>query len=168
MSQSEDDAHQLQQPLTLARLILWLREPKRRLKLLAGLCDACDGGKKGGAIASTVFAFFCNGRGQQREVLEHILVQVTRSIYEMLALWIYDGKLNDPNHEFFVGVNPSVSNERMWYKKYGIRKSMVPAFISIDQANKVNSPSCMTSLTTDYSVFGTIIYYKFCLGSSDW
>ncbi|KAL7062111.1 hypothetical protein AAHC03_0605 [Spirometra sp. Aus1] len=126
----------LRQPLTLTRLILWLQEPKRRLKLMAALCDACQG-KKGGALATQVYTFAEHGYTSLRAVMRHLLVNVTRALHEMIAQWIYDGKLNDPNQEFFVAVNPSVSNERLWYNKYSIRKSMVPRFISMEQAKKV-------------------------------
>ncbi|VDL95905.1 unnamed protein product [Schistocephalus solidus] len=129
----------LRQPLTLTRLILWLQEPKRRLKLMAALCDACQG-KKGGALATQVYTFAEHGYTSLRAVMRHLLVNVTRALHEMIAAWIYDGKLSDPNHEFFVAVNPSISNERLWYDKYSIRKSMLPRFISMEQAKRVGTP----------------------------
>ncbi len=80
-----------------------------------------------------------NGGPQLRTMLNTILVNVTRTIYEMIALWIYDGRLTaDPNQEFFVVVNPSASNDSLWYDKYGIKRSMLPVFIRMDQARKVS------------------------------
>uniref|UniRef100_A0A5K3EZA1 Gamma-tubulin complex component n=1 Tax=Mesocestoides corti TaxID=53468 RepID=A0A5K3EZA1_MESCO len=125
------------QPLTLLRLSHWLMEPKRRLKILAALADNCAS-LKGGALVSKVYEMAQNGGPQLKAMLTNILVDVTRTIYEMIALWIYDGRLSsDPNQEFFITTNPSANKDNLWSEKYGLRKSMVPVFISKDQARKI-------------------------------
>lgn len=79
-----------------------------------------------------------NGGPQIQAMLTTILVNVTRTIFEMISLWIYDGRLTaDTNQEFFITVNPSVDNSNLWTDKYGLRKSMVPVFIRKEQARKV-------------------------------
>ena len=40
--------------------------------------------------------------------------------------------------QFFVAADPTVKNDRLWHDKYSLRKSMIPTFISTDQAKKVN------------------------------
>ena len=39
--------------------------------------------------------------------------------------------------QFFVAADPTVKNDRLWHDKYSLRKSMIPTFISTDQARKV-------------------------------
>ena len=40
--------------------------------------------------------------------------------------------------QFFVAADPTVKNDRLWHDKYSLRKSMIPTFISTDQARKVS------------------------------
>ncbi|KAM7540599.1 hypothetical protein Aperf_G00000043295 [Anoplocephala perfoliata] len=125
------------QPLSLAQLCHWLMEPERRLKVLAALVDNCKL-LKGGALVSKVFEMSRNGGPQLKSMLTVILVNITRTIFEMISLWIYDGRLSpDANQEFFITVNPSVGKENLWAGKYGLRKAMVPIFITKGQARKI-------------------------------
>lgn len=39
--------------------------------------------------------------------------------------------------QFFVASDPTVKNDRLWHEKYGLRKSMIPNFLSTDQARRV-------------------------------
>ena len=41
--------------------------------------------------------------------------------------------------QFFVASDPTVKNDRLWHDKYSLRKSMIPSFLSIDQARRVSS-----------------------------
>ncbi|KAL5965025.1 Gamma-tubulin complex component 3 [Taenia solium] len=154
-SQSEMDPGK--QPLTLVQLSHWLMEPKRRLKILASLADICAS-LKGGALVSKVYEMSQNGGPQIQTMLTTILVNVTRTIFEMISLWIYDGRLTaDTNQEFFITVNPSVDNSNLWTDKYGLRKSMVPVFISKEQARKIllvgKSVNFLTHVCDDSLVF---------------
>lgn len=84
-----------------------------------------------------------SGGPQIRSMLMVILVNIMRTIFEMISLWVYDGRLSpDANQEFFITVNPSVGRENLWAGKYGLRKAMVPTFITKEQARKV----CCTAL----------------------
>uniref|UniRef100_A0A673GPV4 Gamma-tubulin complex component 3 homolog n=1 Tax=Sinocyclocheilus rhinocerous TaxID=307959 RepID=A0A673GPV4_9TELE len=95
--------------LTLRRLLVWTYDPKVRLKTLAAL------------IA----------------LIQHILGLVSHPILNFLYRWIYDGELEDTYHEFFVASDPTVKTDRLWHDKYSLRKSMIPSFITMDQARKV-------------------------------
>ena len=44
------------QGLTFQRLLVWTKEPKARMKLLAALVEACHG-QRGGALASVIHSF---------------------------------------------------------------------------------------------------------------
>ncbi|XP_061091101.1 gamma-tubulin complex component 3 isoform X2 [Conger conger] len=122
--------------LTLRRLLVWTYDPKVRLKTLAALVDYCQG-RKGGELASAVHAYGMTGDPYMRALVQHILGLVSHPILNFLYRWIYDGELEDTFHEFFVASDPSVKTDRLWHDKYTLRKSMIPSFITMDQANKV-------------------------------
>ncbi|XP_070814019.1 gamma-tubulin complex component 3 [Chaetodon trifascialis] len=122
--------------LTLRRLLVWMYDPKVRLKTLAALVDFCQG-RKGGELASAVHSYGKTGDPQMRALVHHILSLVSHPILNFLYRWIYDGELEDTYHEFFVASDPNVKTDRLWHDKYSLRKSMIPAFITMDQARKV-------------------------------
>lgn len=85
-----------------------------------------------------VYEMSQNGGPKIKAMLTVILENVTRSIFEMISLWIYDGRLpTDTNQEFFITVYPSVGRENLWAGKYCLRKGMIPEYISKEQARKV-------------------------------
>ncbi len=49
--------------------------------------------------------------------------------YIVCRCWIFDGQLLDDTREFFVAVDASVPDERLWLEKYSLNHAMVPAFI---------------------------------------
>ncbi|XP_015219935.1 gamma-tubulin complex component 3 [Lepisosteus oculatus] len=122
--------------LTLRRLLVWTYDPKIRLKTLAALVDYCQG-RKGGELASAVHAYGKTGDPYMRALVQHILGLVSHPILNFLYRWIYDGELEDTYHEFFVASDPTVKTDRLWHDKYTLRKSMIPSFITMDQARKV-------------------------------
>uniref|UniRef100_A0A8C2HFT9 Tubulin, gamma complex associated protein 3 n=1 Tax=Cyprinus carpio TaxID=7962 RepID=A0A8C2HFT9_CYPCA len=122
--------------LTLKRLLVWTYDPKVRLKTLAALVDYCQG-RKGGELASAVHAYEKTGDPHMRALIQHILGLVSHPILNFLYRWIYDGELEDTYHEFFVASDPTVKTDRLWHDKYSLRKSMIPSFITMDQARKV-------------------------------
>lgn len=122
--------------LTLRRLLVWMYDPKVRLKTLAALVDFCQG-RKGGELASAVHSYGKTGDPQMRALVQHILSLVSHPILNFLYRWIYDGELEDTYHEFFVASDPNVKADRLWHDKYSLRKSMIPSFFTMDQARKV-------------------------------
>lgn len=124
--------------LTLHRLSVWLLDPIVRMKILASLVDACKG-QKGGALASAVYSFLQHGDPDIRDLIKHILTMVVQPIYRMLSCWIFCGELEDTYGEFFVAANASVPDSILWQEKYSLRKAMVPAFFTMEQARKIMS-----------------------------
>ncbi|XP_033957275.1 gamma-tubulin complex component 3 [Pseudochaenichthys georgianus] len=122
--------------LTLRRLLVWMYDPKIRLKTQAALVDFCQG-RKGGELASAVHSYGKTGDPQMRALVQHILSLVSNPILNFLYRWIYDGELEDTYHEFFVASDPNVKTDRLWHDKYSLRKSMIPTFITMEQASKV-------------------------------
>uniref|UniRef100_A0A8C9ZQJ2 Tubulin gamma complex component 3 n=1 Tax=Sander lucioperca TaxID=283035 RepID=A0A8C9ZQJ2_SANLU len=84
--------------LTLRRLLVWMYDPKSRLKTLAALVDFCQG-RKGGELASAVHSYGKTGDPQMRALVQHILSLVSHPILNFLYRWIYDGELEDTYHE---------------------------------------------------------------------
>ncbi|XP_072034595.1 LOW QUALITY PROTEIN: gamma-tubulin complex component 3 homolog [Amphiura filiformis] len=124
--------------LSLIRLKVWMYEPTQRMKYLAILVDGCKD-KKGGALCSSVESYTMHGDPAVKSLMKHILKVVALPVRSMLDKWIYEGQLEDKYHEFFVASDPTVKEEKLWHEKYSLRKSMIPSFIKMDQANKILS-----------------------------
>lgn len=135
-TESRDRGCSSDDPMTLTRLALWTQEPRFRLRFLASLCDVCRG-KRGGALASELYAYTFHGDLEVVRMTRFILKNLASTLLHFICLWIYDGKLDDPFQEFFVACNSSVKKERLWHEKYNLRCPMVPSFITMSQANKI-------------------------------
>ena len=56
-------------------------------------------GKKGGALASSIFSYMQHGDPFVKSLIKHILKMVSQPNYAMLMRWIYDGELDDTHDE---------------------------------------------------------------------
>lgn len=115
--------------LTLAKIEVLIGEPSMRLQWLANIADACQE-KKGGALASEIFSFKCDGNTRMKALVHDLLVAICTPLQYMLAKWLIEGEINDPHSEFFIEVLPEVATDRLWNDKYRVRESMLPCFIS--------------------------------------
>ncbi|PAA71146.1 hypothetical protein BOX15_Mlig015408g3 [Macrostomum lignano] len=122
--------------MTLKRLAVWVSEPHQRLRLLAGLVDACRT-KKGGALVSEIYAWRFHGNPEIEATVAHLLTEVCKPLFHTVCRWILDGELEDTCQEFFVAANPTVGADRLWQSKYTLRKNMIPRFITAEQARKI-------------------------------
>ncbi|KAI4464425.1 gamma tubulin complex protein [Holotrichia oblita] len=114
--------------LTLRRMVVWVAEPQMHLQWLAYIAEQCSD-KKGGALISVVHGYLQHGS---------ICAQkVSIPLYLMLSRWLLDGEISDPCSEFFIEARNVNIAERLWHDKYYVRKSMIPSFITVDQANKI-------------------------------
>lgn len=115
--------------LTLLQLEMLMCEPSLRLQWIVQIAEACQE-KKGGALASKIFAFKYNGNSKKKTIVLKFLVAVCTPLQYMLEKWLIEGEINDPHAEFFVEVLPEVGTDRLWNDKYRVRESMLPCFIS--------------------------------------
>ncbi|XP_022918951.1 gamma-tubulin complex component 3 [Onthophagus taurus] len=122
--------------LSLRRMSVWVAEPQMHLQWLAYIAEQCSD-KKGGALVSMVHGFLQHGAQCVQKVSEKVLSAVCRPLYLMLSKWLLDGEINDPCGEFFIEARNVSNAERLWYDKYYVRQSMIPSFITVDQANKI-------------------------------
>lgn len=58
----------------------------------------------------------------------------------MLIKWIYEGELDDPFGEFFVGNNLNADSDNVWKSRYLFKKDMLPSFLPETLAMKVFHP----------------------------
>ncbi|KAJ8942299.1 hypothetical protein NQ318_005617 [Aromia moschata] len=91
-----------------------------------------------------IFFFTTENRARKRakncvllDVSEGVLKAVCKPLYIMLSRWLLDGEINDPCNEFFIESKTIITAERLWHDKYYVRQSMVPSFITMDQAKKI-------------------------------
>ncbi|XP_049807024.1 gamma-tubulin complex component 3-like [Schistocerca nitens] len=124
------------QPFTLSQMAICMRSTMWRLQLLLSLVEACRG-RYGGALASSVHSFLQHGDPNIRHCVRVLLASVCHPLFIMLSKWILDGELEDPHNEFFIAANPGVKGNRLWHDKYYVQESLVPSFISLEQACKI-------------------------------
>lgn len=104
-------------------------EPRERLQWLTSIAEVCQE-KKGGALATEVFAFKNDGNTKRKALVHDLLVSVCTPLQYMLGKWLIEGEINDPHSEFFIEVLPEVGTDRLWNDKYRVRETMLPCFIS--------------------------------------
>lgn len=146
--------------MTLKRALYVMHEHRSRFEWLAYISEQCSD-KKGGALITAIHGFLQHGSKCAQEVIfkscsiicciseltvfstfifkvsEIVLKAVCKPLYIMLSRWLLDGEINDPCNEFFIESKTIITAERLWHDKYYVRQSMVPSFISMDQAKKI-------------------------------
>ncbi|EDO26597.1 predicted protein [Nematostella vectensis] len=113
--------------LTLRRLVIWTYDPLLRLRTLAALVDTCKG-KKGGALLSAIHTYMQHGDPFVRSLVKHMLNLVSKAMFAHIRKLL---------RFFFIEVDYTVRDERLWFDKYSLRKQMLPSFIPIDMATKI-------------------------------
>lgn len=107
-----------------------------RMKWLAIIVDSIQG-LKGGTIISSINSYVLNGAPGIKILLTRLLKEVSAPVLTMIKTWMIEGDLNDPFHEFFVGMDPNVPNDLIWTRKYELKPSMIPSFLTNDLASKI-------------------------------
>ena len=86
----------------MRRLIVWLAEPKIRMRGLAGIADAVAY-LEGGALINAVDALAQHGDALVQQFISRTLQQMCQPLFQMAREWVFDGRLNNAGTEFFVG-----------------------------------------------------------------
>lgn len=115
--------------LTMLQIEMLMVNPSIRLQFLVDIAESCQE-KKGGALASKIYAFRFHGNTKKKAIVHKLLVAVCTPLQYMLGKWLIEGEINDPHAEFFIEVLPEVGTDRLWNDKYRVRESMLPCFIS--------------------------------------
>lgn len=118
--------------LTLRQLLVELRSPTSRLKILAMVTDGLRQ-FRGGHLLSALHKHSLHGNTTHATLVQSILYKASRPWFEMLYMWSTQGVLSDPWNEFFVVENTDVDDKHLWKEKYMINEDQVPTGI-LDQA----------------------------------
>jgi gamma-tubulin complex component 3 len=103
---------------------------------LAVIVDAIRG-LKGGAICSVINSYVLNGAPGTRDFISKLLREVSTPMLTMIKTWMLEGELNDPYQEFFVVMDPTVPDSRLWTDKYSLNYQMIPSFLTHDIALQI-------------------------------
>jgi len=114
------------------------------MKWLAVITDSL-GHLKGGAICSAINTFVLNGSPQIRVFISRLLKEVSTPILSMIKSWMLEGEINDPFDEFFVKMDPSVSDARLWTEKYTLNYVMIPKFKRIEHQLSISWGATMAN-----------------------
>jgi gamma-tubulin complex component 3 len=114
--------------LTLRQLLVDLRMPTSRLKILALLTDGLRH-LSGGHLLSALHQHSLHGDTRHANLVQTILVAASRPWFDILHLWTTQGVLSDPHGEFFVTEDVRVDDKHLWKDKYCINKDQIPVGI---------------------------------------
>ncbi|XP_059487073.1 gamma-tubulin complex component 3 [Neocloeon triangulifer] len=123
-------------PMSLLQVRIITHQPKCHLQWLSTVANECKD-KKGGALLSNLHSLVQHGDPKVREWLQPLLSAAAAPFYEILSEWLERGTIKDPHTEFFISVDNETIVNNFWHRKYSIRESMKPSFISQSQANMV-------------------------------
>lgn len=125
------------QGLNLKKLFLWTLEPYERLKWIAVLTETCEG-LKGGELLSALYSYSSNGNLQLQDLASRILTKTLAPFMNFLEMWVYAGELVDPMGEFFIEqADEQLPEDQFWEKKYRVRTSMIPIFVTEELAQTI-------------------------------
>ncbi|GAC97338.1 hypothetical protein PHSY_004923 [Pseudozyma hubeiensis SY62] len=149
--------------VTLKRLSLWTEEMTLRFRLMSTIIESCQDAH-GGSLVSLIHSYTFNGDPFIRRFTSGLLDEVSKPFFHSLSLWIYEGELQDPFHEFFVELNddprrasqsrsgsnppdgdlPSFTDldgdaASLWQNKFVFRKDMLPSFLQESFGRKIFS-----------------------------
>ncbi len=102
-----------------------------RMKWLAIIIDSIKG-LKGGALCSTINSYALNGSPGIKEFITKLFLEASAPLLTMIKTWMIEGELNDPYLEFFITMDPTVPDSRLWTDKYRLVESTIPSFLSKD------------------------------------
>jgi gamma-tubulin complex component 3 len=141
--------------LTLRRLFVWVQDPYARLQLIHGIVRGTSV-IRGGALVSAVFAFTRHGDPVTRTFVYKVMREISYPILNMTRRWLLEGTIDDPCGEFFIAEHHDVEDADMWTKKYSLRTSMLPPFVSNEFAKQI------------LQVGTTINFIRSCCGEAQW
>lgn len=111
--------------LTVRQLMVDLRMPTSRLKILAMLTDGLRD-FSGGHLLSALHKHSIHGDTRHSSLVQSLLYSASRPWFDMLYLWTTQGILSDPHQEFFIAENLAGDDKNLWKEKYHINKDQIP------------------------------------------
>jgi gamma-tubulin complex component 3 len=111
--------------MTLRQLMVDLRQPTSRLKILAMLTDGLRN-LAGGHLLSALHKHSLHGDTRHANLVQSLLYSASRPWFDILYLWTTQGVLSDPHDEFFVSEGHDVDDKHLWRDQYLINKDQIP------------------------------------------
>ena len=74
--------------------------------------------RKGGEILTVLNTALKHGNPTVNEMYMKIINVASRPFILQIDNWIYEGKLHDPNDEFFISADYHVPAENLWFKRF--------------------------------------------------
>ena len=126
---------------------------------------------KGGALISLLHSYTDHGDPFVKNFTSTLLQKISKPFFETLSRWITEGELKDPFEEFFIELNPEFKPDallgsgrrsealeglidmeegaereameglKVWEKKFGFRREMLPSFVNESFGRKVGNVS---------------------------
>lgn len=112
-----------------------VEESLRTLRFLLYIMDRMAE-KNGGQIASILWEYTRHGDPHVQAQAKSLLRAATMPLYELIADWVFSGKLDDPFGDFWVRLRDADGD---WSQKYAVDESCVPAFVSAEVQAKVTA-----------------------------
>ncbi|CAM9602626.1 unnamed protein product [Chrysoparadoxa australica] len=130
--------HQLEHgKLSLQRLWFYIQPSMRTMSAMMVLCQEV-GGLAGGALLNRLLeSARAGGDAGTRQLHLFLLHKASGPYFEMLASWLYEGRLLDPYNEFMIREEDTLEKENItedfnaqyWESRYTIAADMVPSFL---------------------------------------
>lgn len=115
--------------MTLRKIYLWVAHPIERLKWMTIICEAAET-LRGSEIISAVYSYIAMGDPVIQKIIYKVLDDVASSLMHMIEVWITEGEIRDPYHEFFISENLNISDEQLWLFKFVVVPEHVPVIFS--------------------------------------
>lgn len=122
--------------MTLMKLMVWCIQPLLRFQVIYTVTGRCQG-KKGGAMATTIFDHLWHGDPKVEQLAKELLRSACVPLMHMLSRWLLEGVIEDPHGEFFIDSLAEINTDRLWHDKYRVREQLLPKFISLEMAKKI-------------------------------
>ncbi|KAJ8515053.1 hypothetical protein ONZ45_g7474 [Pleurotus djamor] len=94
--------------LTLRRLDVWINDWRLRMRMMS-VCVESARDTHGGALVNLIHGYTENGDPFVRKFTDQLLEDVSMPFFSTLHKWLFSGELHDPFAEFFVAMDPSLS-----------------------------------------------------------
>lgn len=113
---------------------MWV-EVQDALKVLRALGElvAAAGNLRGGQLLTCLLRLLSDTTDRQTLfIYKHLYNKLTKLYLNMLARWIYEGKLEDRHGEFMVWQDEKGGQWNNWEEKFLLRTEMVPSMLERD------------------------------------
>jgi hypothetical protein len=133
--------------LSLRQLLVELRQPTHRLKILALLTDGV-GTLSGGHLLTALYRHGEHGDSRHATLVHSLLYAASRPWFDILYAWTTQGILSDPHGEFFVvkTTTAAAASRREASPAAGV---MAPITTTTVNAPNINTTTTTSTTTTD-------------------